>query len=446
MAIFWFVLTAILASIGIWAFIKNKQIVIKIASFIFAGISAFAGVYSCIQTTKETEPTTTPPKTTDVSKQETPVLNTSFDDALPIQLNQQISDTFEKNQTLYYSFILEEKASVQINVNHIISENSSSFCTVYLYSDNDLDNAFYESEVDNGVANTTLNKMRKPEGKYYLVIELRDTETQNTQFDFTVAVQSENNSYESEPNNEISSANTIAVNSPKIGNSENSEDSDYFVFSLDAPHKVSITFQHNIYDSTDTFWVVSLFSEESTEILAEKNISGGQETTETDIINLSPRQATDYYVKITPQGNAPTDDYKICIKAEATQGGDSGTVESEPNNSIQEATPVKMNTKIEGNTQSDNDVDYYQFTVKSNGKINIQFEHPYYDSTDCFWKVSVLSENSETDYPTIEIYGNKKKTSLDTIRVSPGTYYLKVEPHYSYSNDIYNFKINYKKS
>lgn len=88
-------------------------------------------------------------------------------------------------------------------------------------------------------------------------------------------------------------------------------------------------------------------------------------------------------------------------------------------------------------------MDYFTFTANRNGALSIEFNHPKIDSDDTHWMIYLLDD---TDTAKIEqaITGSMVKTTSDRIRVSAGTYYIKIEKRYYYSNLDYNFTIKFE--
>lgn len=439
-----FIISGLLIIFGIYAILNDKEKIVKILSFIFAGISMITGVISCINTAKPIDDSTVSTSndtTSDASSSEPTVENISFDTANEVHLDKDISGDFSTNQKLYYSFVLSEQTAFSIYFKHNIIDDSSDFCSYSIYEDSDTENAIISESISNNIAENTFGKIRKPQGKYYIVFELETSNNTDSSFTFNVVTYDSPSNCEFEINDTITSATNISTDTEIYGNSENSSDLDYYTFTIDNPSRVYIKFKYNMYDTSDTFWDISIFSEQSTDEITSFSAEGGNTESYSKTINLSDADVHKYYIKVEPKYSTPSDDYILFINTEALKNTKSNSSEIEPNNSIESSTQISLNKKIDGNSQSNEDIDYYKLNIKGNKVIKIQFEHPFYDNSDDYWEIEFLSENNSVDFPEMYICGNDKMSTSNKIRISSGTYYVKITPSYPYSDDTYYLKV-----
>ena len=121
--------------------------------------------------------------------------------------------------------------------------------------------------------------------------------------------------------------------------------------------------------------------------------------------------------------------------------------ESENNDDYDVATTININSEVRGNIQSENDIDFYKFTLDNMSTLELVFSHEPMDSGYAYWKISLYSVDSgeklqnQNEDSEMEIHGNDQK-SVSGIweSLSPGTYYIKIGPSY-YCNADYEIKI-----
>lgn len=157
-----------------------------------------------------------------------------------------------------------------------------------------------------------------------------------------------------------------------------------------------------------------------------------------DESNAARIKAGEYYIKINSYYYSDKDYFFTVNFIE-----ESGQFEKEENDNIDTANNINVNSNYAGNLQTENDVDYYKFSVNEKGKINFLFEHEKIDSTDRLWEVYLL--DGINDNIVLALYSTGSQASLRSnyARIPSGDYYLKIKSYY-YSNKDYNFIINFE--
>ena len=446
-AIFTTILTIVFVGLGIkFTYSENKRNA-QIVSFLLAGLSAMFSVFSYVNSIQKPEPETEPESTSAITVTEEEIGNTSFETAkvINIDTNQELA-FYDSDNKLYYCFTLPEQTLFSIQIQHDIVDKESAFCEYSLYYESNTEEPFYNSNVNYGNAQSVSQKLRKPEGKYFLEFEPNyNLDEQCKELTFIIIKESSSSTtMEIEPNNDVENATIIDTDTIISGNSESTQDIDYYKFTLDNSYKVNITFDHQLYDEDSEYWSITLFSQDTNNSIFDESIKSNSSSYTTTTVNLSQNKTTAYFIKVTPNYNSPSDEYTIKVNTEELPSSpDTKTklAESEPNDDVKNATPIKMNKRIEGNTQSYSDTDYYKFHVSNEGKINVVFEHEFYDSDEEYWEINLISENGDLDFNQVNVKLNEKKVTSDTVRLSPGVYYVKVEPTYHYSDETYYIKI-----
>ena len=120
-----------------------------------------------------------------------------------------------------------------------------------------------------------------------------------------------------------------------------------------------------------------------------------------------------------------------------------GNREVEPNNSMNQATPMGLNADMYGNIESNNDVDFFVFTIPNKGSVSLTFN--YYSGTPAH-RVALLdssnqSVNSNTFTSSSVVF---PYTSL-RFRLPAGTYYVRIDrpSGYTLASNEYTIKVNY---
>ena len=219
-----------------------------------------------------------------------------------------------------------------------------------------------------------------------------------------------------------------------------------YFFDLAAPASVSIRFEMPYYITYNS-WKVSLInSADSANILTKdfgagsSSATSGTKSESTDRVYLSVGR---YYVSVSDYSaydsrSAVGEPYKISVNINSdslydTTGSDEYEREQEPNNQIQNANSLKLNTNIVGNLSGRLDVDYYKITLPAPGALNILFSVA--SSTDVGnWVVLLYDKNERQIQMSRAGYGGTVNNSirtnkLDKLRLPAGDYYIKIAPY-----------------
>ena len=117
--------------------------------------------------------------------------------------------------------------------------------------------------------------------------------------------------------------------------------------------------------------------------------------------------------------------------------------ETEDNDDIMSADNISVNSIVYGTSTNSSDMDWYKFTIQSNGYIQIDFNHTY---NSCSHKVYLYSYDGTytKEYFNFRIEDTSERNQSKKYGLSAGTYYVLVSPVYnSYSE--YNFKVSFSK-
>jgi hypothetical protein len=159
-----------------------------------------------------------------------------------------------------------------------------------------------------------------------------------------------------------------------------------------------------------------------------------------------PYKKGTYYIKVEAHysGRAPTD----CPYTIRVNNSKSSVWEKEGNDSKSEATAIKVNTTYNGILNHDDDVDWYKVAIPNNGYFNIQFginENVSADDIEYGFKYTVYKDQTVLK----EYYNITSDFTSVKLPYKKGTYYIKVEAHYSGrapTDCPYTIRVNNSKS
>lgn len=114
-----------------------------------------------------------------------------------------------------------------------------------------------------------------------------------------------------------------------------------------------------------------------------------------------------------------------------------------------DATEIELNETVDGELSSDDDVDWYRFTVTEDGYFYVTFRHPSLQSEDTYWEMRLYGYNGlETIDGASVTYsvGGTKNTTTGTYGVSAGTYYIEVVAGEAYADTAYTLQVHFSAS
>lgn len=248
--------------------------------------------------------------------------------------------------------------------------------------------------------------------------------------------------YEQEPNDTVSTANSIKVNAKYNGNISKSNDVDYYKFSLSNAGVVKFIFGHDFVDSSGNYWKLGVYNVDNlNDFLKEVHYAGNVYKDDTTYGLGLP--TGDYIVKIESSYNYSNCQYHFNVNYEK-----SDFWEKESNNATNTSNKINVNTTYNGSLAYSNDTDNYTFSLNNSGVVSLVFGHDFVDSSSSYWKLSIYnSDNLNDSLKEIRYAGNvyNDVTSYG-LGLPMGEYVIKVESSYNYSNCQYHFRVDYEKS
>lgn len=236
-------------------------------------------------------------------------------------------------------------------------------------------------------------------------------------------------------NNDIpSNATTISSKEAINGVLSTEEDVDYYKYTVDVSGYYSFTFTDIANDQSN--WRFTVCDTSLNEL--ESSCVGGYTLT-TNTYDF--KKGTVLYLKVNDYywGDTEGDEYSIKVNTTSDPNW-----EQEYNDSKANATIISSNSALHGNLYSEDDVDYYKYTVDVTGYYNFTFTNVTAQSAN--WLLSVTDSSlNELEGDRIEGY----TYTTNTYNFKKGTVlYLKVKDYYwgdSQSKE-YTITVNAKSS
>lgn len=174
----------------------------------------------------------------------------------------------------------------------------------------------------------------------------------------------------------------IAINSTYSGNLTNGNK--YYSFSLGSDGVISVDFEHEYEDSSSVFWVINIYNKNDINTNLTKWEFIGNATTRVTTESLG-LPAGDYIAEIAQNWYSSKNfsfkiNYTACLNWE-----------KEANNTPVTATPIRVNTEMNGCLQFGNDIDFYVFETDAPGRIRIAFDHDLLDNSYEYWRIKLYS-------------------------------------------------------
>lgn len=188
---------------------------------------------------------------------------------------------------------------------------------------------------------------------------------------------------ETEPNNDIFSANEVPLNTTISATLENDKDVDYFTFVMPGNKRdlVDIILENR---STSLAPIITVYDADKSKRWPVKNETGGGDLK----YRLVGTPGTRYYVAVSP--NSGSGAYRLTLKALEAYD------RFEPNDDILSATPIEIGARIEANIMDSADLDYFRFETGSQTKLVVTVEN---QSTTLAPIIKVFNPDKSAHWP-----------------------------------------------
>lgn len=252
--------------------------------------------------------------------------------------------------------------------------------------------------------------------------------------------------YETEDNDDYSSADYVPVNSTIYGVCRESNyiaDYDWYKFTLSSPAKVNVRFSFDRAD-TNGYWYVDLY---------KYNGSGDYSLLDHATIYVYDGSYTfcseglpagTYFVEVYGHDSACGRQYSITPKCTYVSNW-----ETEFNDDYTSADPLSMGTTRYGTcidqSELDLDRDWYKFVLNSSSNISVVFTHTKANA-DGVWYVDLYKYVGSGNYSCIDakaVYVSDGNYTFPTQGLSAGTYFIQVDGYNSAQGRQYGVTVNY---
>lgn len=241
--------------------------------------------------------------------------NDDLTQAMAIKTNKAYTGNLQNSYDVdCYSFSLQEKRKVRLQFSHAKMNSDYDFWKVALLGESD--GSLTEIHSNGLTAKQNSDYVRLPAGNYYVRISSNSWSAMD--YSFKVVAEEENMKTENEENDDFGSATLISLGKSIVGNIQSDNDVDFYRFVLEKRTNVKLTFTHDPIDNYYTFWVVTLYSEESGGGLLNDNgdtnvgITGDSSKNISQTWNSLP--AGTYYIRVT-DSSYNNDDYKLMVSS-----------------------------------------------------------------------------------------------------------------------------------
>ena len=244
--------------------------------------------------------------------------------------------------------------------------------------------------------------------------------------------------YETEDNDDYSSADYVPVNSTIYGVCSDNSDRDWYKFTLSSPAKVNVQFSFDRADA-DGDWDVYLYQYDGNgnyTKLDYKDVyvyDGGY-----TFSSLGLPVGT-YFVKVRGYNSAHGRQYSVTPKCSYVSNW-----ETEFNDEYTSADPLSMGETRYGVCRA-SDRDWYKFVLNSSASVSVTFTHTK-ASANGDWDIYLYKYKGDGEYAQVaykDVYVSDGNYTFPTQGLSAGTYFVKVRGYNSAQGRQYGVTVNY---
>lgn len=332
----------------------------------------------------------------------------------------------------YFKTSLSANGYINVKLTHPVvsgQETTNMFVlSVIRKVDKDQYTEVYTTKIRGGDTSIFTPNLGLPKGEYYIKIagtgNTTGTLLSGTSYpvNYDVCIKAKTASdREVESNDSAATANTVKNGKTYYGSTSSSSDKDYYKIKMSKAGYLQIKFGHKNSQSTASCYNVVLYNKDNSEIYKFTNT--GTETSYTSCkLGLD---AGEYYVCVSQASTLYTGDYTICLTQKAASGW-----ETENNGDWASADNIQVGKAVKGViTGYSSDEDYYRFTLTKAQYINFSLAHEKINDAGRSWYVTLYNANAKRgyqDYDHIYSYAGSTYTESPAVKLSKGTYYLRV--------------------
>lgn len=243
--------------------------------------------------------------------------------------------------------------------------------------------------------------------------------------------------YETEDNDDYSSADYVPVNSTIYGACRE-YDHDWYKFTLSSPAKVNVQFSFNRADA-DGDWSVYLYKYDGNGDYTKLDYKDVYVYDGSYTFSSLGLPAGTYFVKVYGYNSACGRQYSITPKCSYVSNWETGF-----NDEYTSADPLSMGVTRYGVCR-EYDHDWYKFVLKAPSTVSVTFTHTK-ASADGDWGVYLYKYKGDGEYAQLaykDVYISDGNYTFPTQGLSAGTYFVKVYGYNSACGRQYGVTVNY---
>ncbi len=336
----------------------------------------------------------------------------------------------------YFKTTLSANGYINVKLTHPVVSGQET-TNIYVLSvirkvDKDQYTEVYTTNIRGGDTSVSTPNLGLPQGEYYVKIAgtgkslgtAVSIASYPVNYDVCIVAETADNR-ETESNDTAATANTVKSGKTYYGSTSSSSDKDYYKIVMSKAGYLQIKFGHKNSQSTASCYNVVIYNKDESGIYSFTN--KGTETSYTSCkLGLA---AGEYYACVSQASTLYTGDYTICMTQKAASGW-----ETENNGDWASADNIKVGKAVKGViTGFTSDEDYYRFTLTKAQYVNFSLAHKKINDAGRSWYVTLYNANgrrvSRRDDDHIYSYAGSTYTESAAVKLSRGTYYLKVQAY-----------------
>lgn len=236
----------------------------------------------------------------------------SFDTAIPINLNSPVDGSFANSlNEKWYKIVLSSSGTVTVKMQYPDQSTNNTYWILRVYDSELNDTLLYWGYTGQPKGNSNSSVLGLSAGIYFIKLYADDNYSSDDKYTIT-AVYEKTEQFEKETNGYYNNATLVSVNKKYSGAISDANDDDWYSFNLNSASKVVITFQYPSQSTNNTYWKLRVFDSEVNETVIDLNCAGKAKKASSKSVKLN---AGTYYIKIySDDNNTSNDTYHFTVK------------------------------------------------------------------------------------------------------------------------------------
>lgn len=326
-----------------------------------------------------------------------------------VSSNIDITGECRKDSGELYRLYVPDSGRITFYWGKATGEYSASKTTIKLYSSDRSSYAEFE------MSNLEAESIIATRGIYYFTVSPENNDKEFYRLLITIDTIEH---VEAEKNDTQLLATPIVFGKGYIGMLSSSNDSDYFIFSLNEGSAINVLFESNGNSKNATAFVLTVLASDSNSILTKIPIMGNVTQTETGKLYLS---SGSYLVQVIRGSTYTNEEYSLTVNIEQASA-----MELEPNNTPEIANDMPLNEDVHASIGQEGDVDCFTFTLDGDAVIQPKFIFTPTDSSSKTY-VLTITDASRREMLKVNIGGKESAKVITPVALTAGTYTVKIE-------------------